>query len=61
MNAAEMEARKAMAEGRPVAMFVVARSGRVHDHHCLSLTHDGPCDCPFVLAVHEPRRRPKVI
>jgi hypothetical protein len=22
-----------------------SRSGRIHDKHCLSLTHDGPCDC----------------
>lgn len=41
--------------------FVIARSGRVHDAQCLSLTHDGPCECPLVLAVHAPRRRPRLL
>jgi len=41
--------------------FVIARSGRIHEYQCLSLTHDGPCQCPLVLGVDEPRRCPKVI
>lgn len=39
-----------------VPRFVRTRSGRVHEYHCLTLTHDGPCMCPMVLAIYEPKR-----
>lgn len=35
--------------GKFKSAFHTSRSGQVHDYHCLSLTHDGPCNCPLIL------------